>query len=92
MPEVLLRAELLEFASASIAMIALPSDAFIGAMEHRDKARARIVQRINSYDELVAALELAAANLRICWHPDTWERDPTAIQIRAAIAKAGGAS
>ncbi len=62
------------------------------AMVARAEDADRIVQCVNSYDELLAALALAAANLRVCWHPDTWERDPAAIKIRAAIAKAGGAA
>jgi hypothetical protein len=34
----------------------------------------------------LAALKLAAANLQIAWKPDTFERDPSAVQLRAAIA------
>ena len=47
------------------------------------------VQRDDSalLKEAMETLTLVAGNLQICWHSSTWERDPTAIQIRATLAK-----
>ena len=79
-----LAAALLEIIASGKRSVSDYQDAF---EQHQQEIAALKAQR----DELLAGLELAAKNLKFCWHPAAWKEDPAGKEILSLIAKHKGA-